>query len=117
MGQSMADLKQAAREDLVERMRGEWPGHNDACDMATECADEMTPIHTSELMALASDSEVWNHESELGPARDGKPTIENLVTTAVYELLSNYLHGELDDIKAELEEAAEEDEEERSEEE
>ena len=101
MARDLETLKKDAREDLVERMHGEWPGQNNACDMATECADEMTPIHTPDLMALASDSEVWHHRSEM----DGEPTIESLTTRAVYEILSNYLHGELDDIREELESA------------
>lgn len=109
MGAKLDELKSHAREDLVERMNGEWPGRNNAHDMVHECADGMVPVYTAEIMALAAESEVYNFKGELGPGRDGSATLENIAVGAIYEILCNYLYGELDEIKEELEAAEEDD--------
>jgi len=74
-----------AVEELKERYTPDEIYPEDICN---EIADSAVPIYSHELAELASDSEVFFHENELGPAFGGEPTINNITATAVYELVS-----------------------------
>ena len=110
MGSKLNELKAEAREALVEAMDGDFPSRNRASDMVHETADSMVPVYDAEIFELAEDPEVANHESELGPGRDGAPTLVNVAVGAIYEILCEYLNGQLKSIKEEIEEAQEEEE-------
>jgi hypothetical protein len=102
----MSQTLDEIREDAIEELEGRWPewaesATHTADDGCTEIADSSVPIYTSELAALAGDPEVANHENELGPAFDGKPTITNLVATAVYEIVSSAVHTRLYELREE----------------
>ena len=78
-------------------------------DIIFEVADSSVPVYTADLLEYGSKNwELMTEEPELGPAFDGSPTPVNIIAANIYEAVSNYLHGELDDILEELREEAEE---------
>ena len=69
----------------------------------TELVDGSVPTYSAEIMEVAGDSEVYQHENELGPAFDGSPTPINILATSIYEILQEEAWSEIRDVLKELE--------------
>jgi len=89
-----------------EELRENFHEHEFPEDLVHEVADSHVPIYSHDLMTLGSDPQIFFHENELPPAFDGQPTLNNIVATAVYELISEALYEELYKLQQELDEAA-----------
>lgn len=81
-----AECRESARERWLEN-----PWDEDG-DFVHEVADSAVPIYIPDIMQLASDPEVYNHDNELGPANgsayDGTPSLLNWTVANTYEILS-----------------------------
>ena len=103
----LSDLLDDARESL--KTEYDLLDSDEPYDYIAECADGFVPVYTSELIEYGyHNRDLMFDEPELGPAFDGSPTPTNIIAANIYEAVSNYLHQELDDIIAELEEEQEE---------
>jgi predicted GIY-YIG superfamily endonuclease len=96
-----------AKTELRERAEDSGFDLDEPHDTIHEIADGAVPVYTADLLELASDRRVAQHENQLGPAFDGAPTIENIAAGAVYELVEEALHAEARLIQEEREEAEE----------
>lgn len=99
---SLSDLLDDARDYLkteYDLLDVQYPD-----DCVHEVADSFVPIYNYDLLQYAANClDLAVDEPELGPAFDGSPTPVNIIAANIYEAVSNYLYGELDDILAELE--------------
>jgi hypothetical protein len=111
---SLADLKDSVREAVREAVdyyikenpgmsRDDVEGTIDDDGTLTEVYDSQVPIYDGDLMLLASLPEVYNYESELGPAFDGSPTLTNITAGKIYELLGDVAREEVGSYLDELE--------------
>jgi len=81
-----------AKEELEEQYDTDLQYPEDLC---CEIADQAVPIYSHELAELASDPEIFHHENELPPAFTGEPTLNNIIATAVYEIVSDAIFSHL----------------------
>jgi len=86
------EIISAAKEELEEQFDTDLQYPEDLC---TEIADQSVPIYSHELASLASDPEIFHHENELPPAFSGEPTLNNIIATAVYEIVSDAVFSHL----------------------
>ena len=103
MSNTMWNLKQEARESLLESLQ--WNIDSEKCesfhelehsieisDLIFETADSSVPIYTYDLLNCASDDlYLATEEPELGPAYDGSPTVVNIITANIFEALESDL--------------------------
>ena len=68
----------------------------------TEIYDGCVPVYNGDIMLIGSLPEVYNHESELGPAFGGTPTPINIIAGNIYEILSQIAWEEIEDYLNEL---------------
>jgi len=104
------DTEQAFREYLEEYVatddRPKFLDEPDYDGTLHEYADGGVPTYTADLLSVvASDSDLWSRESELGPAYDGTPTLVNLAAGIVYEALTEHLYSVVETMKEEAEDA------------
>ena len=77
-------------EDIAEAvLNNEVEDLIELSDLVHEIADGAVPIHTSDLMEVASNSigSIATREPELGSAFDGRPTPTNIIAANIYEAL------------------------------
>lgn len=102
---------QALLNDARESLKNDYDllDQNYPEDCISEVADGFTPVYNYDLLQYAANNmQLALDEPDIGPAFDGSPTPINIIAANIYEAIYNYLHEELDDIRTELEEAAEE---------
>jgi len=108
--ESAKDSVMCGLKDIVESITGENPDYdlddirdniNDDGSL-NEIVDSSVPIYYHEIFACASVSDIYTRESELGPAFDGSPTLNNIVVGLIYEYLEEYAWEILDDIITEI---------------
>ena len=91
----MTETLQECVSDAIDELR-DWVKDNpdeEPHDTISELADSNTPIyHATILDMAASNWEIGQVESELGPAFDGTATPSNIAAANIYEHLNQKMH-------------------------
>ncbi len=109
---ALDDLIKESIEELREWCK-ENPDLMDWEDQIHEIADSQVPVYNGDRMACAADPEIWNRQSEMvdgwGRLRPGD--LVDHVGILIYEVLEENLCLEMEEIKQEMADAEEEDDE------
>lgn len=113
--QELEDLMESVKSD-TKMLVDEFIEENEGCSRdkvrddidfdgkITEMVDSSVPIYNYDIMKLGTLADIYHHENELTPAFDGIMTPINVVATAIYEVLEEYVWERLDSYLDELEE-------------
>ena len=91
----MTETLQEYVSDAIDELRDWMKDHPDeeADDIISELADSNTPVYTSTILDLAASNwEIGNVESGIGPAFDGAPTPANIAASNIYTHLLQKMH-------------------------